>query len=355
MQNYVDTGLVRGAGTAVRDPRIPEHSVPCDTIVCHTYDGQQLVTIRPLAADLDFQGTHAGVRSHSLFVPRFVDAFGWRVSGYTQVVFTDSTLARGMPRHNLSHLWVYADPLDPGDSYWHKTENTCYAGNVYCAVNIKESGTMISTTRVNGVVHSDSVLIYCSETESILNGETVRQMMMALLDSSNAADPVPENRHERYYLILQDTVTPGAKPYLYIMPRQPGADVCQAGELNMPDVPLPWPNTKILAYGHDHTSAGEVTKCKNEDGTFKIDPLTGDTLVFPHVNGASISDWDQFRIVNDPVENATYQNKGWLPMPSFVIDKVRMYTMRITDSEGDETKPGNLITWGYGRCKWPRR
>lgn len=214
---------------------------------------------------------------------------------------------------------------------------------------------MTSTTRVNGVVQNDSVLIYCAETESLFNNDAIRQQFMNVLDSSNASDPDPENRHERYFLILQDTVAPGAKPYLYIMPRQPGADVCQAGELNMPDIPLPWPNTKILAYGHDHTSTNLVTKCKNADGTYKTDPLTGNPMELPHVNRASTPDWDQFRIINDPVVDSTYQRKGWLPMPSFVIDKVRIYTMRNADSPGDETKSGNLITWGFGRCKWPRR
>ena len=108
MQNYVDTGLVRGQGTAIRDAKVPEEHVPCDTIVCHTYSGSQLVTIRPLAAKLDFEGTYANTRSHALFVPRFVDALGYTVTGYAQIVFTDSTISRGFPRANLGHMTTIA-------------------------------------------------------------------------------------------------------------------------------------------------------------------------------------------------------------------------------------------------------
>lgn len=60
MQNYIDTGIVRGTGTAIRDAKIPEEHVPCDTILCHTYSGSQTVRITPLAADLDFKATYGG-------------------------------------------------------------------------------------------------------------------------------------------------------------------------------------------------------------------------------------------------------------------------------------------------------
>lgn len=92
--------------------------------------------------------------------------------------------------------------------------------------------------------------------------------MMNLLDSSDAYNPEPQDRVERLYLILKDTVTPGAKPYLYVMPLQGGADACATDSLNMPDIPLPWPNRKILGYGHTHVAAGFILKCKNDDGTY---------------------------------------------------------------------------------------
>ena len=358
MGDYSVRALVAGTATAVRGP-LPVTSTWCgpngtESPCVYTATGSQHITIAPVAGALDFEGTNSGIRSHSFFVTPFVGAIGNRITGYHTFAFTDSTVARGLPQRNLSKLWIPADPL-AWDPYWRKTENTCYAGNLYCDVNIKESGTMTSTTRVNGVVQNDSVLIYCLETESLLNNDQIRQQLMAVFDSSNADDPDPENRHERWFLVLQDTVTPGAKPYLYIMPLQPGADVCQTGEMVMPDIPLPWPNTKIIALGHDHTSAGLTTRCKNEYGQYETDSITGDTLVFEHVFGASTRDWRPFRVFNDPAQNTPFQNKGWLPLKSFVIDKTRMYTMRNTDLPGDETKSGNLITWGFGRCKWPRR
>jgi hypothetical protein len=182
MQVYIDTGLVRGDGTAIRDAKIPETSVPCDTIVCHTYDGYQTVTIRPLEADLDFEATYNGIRSQQIFLPRFVnDSSGATLVGYKTVIFTDSTFIRGMPRRNLSHTWSFADPTDPGDPYWHKTENTCYAGLVYCEVNIKETGNMVSLTRVNGIEQTDTVTIYCIDSIGVFNSDKVRQGLIAVM------------------------------------------------------------------------------------------------------------------------------------------------------------------------------
>ena|SRR5687768_12811480 len=56
--------------------------------------------------------------------------------------------------------------------------------SAYCYINIKESGMMTSRTRVNGVEHTDSVTIYCSSAEPLLNYDAIRQKMMSVLDSS---------------------------------------------------------------------------------------------------------------------------------------------------------------------------
>lgn len=187
MQNYIDTGVVRGAGTAIRDAKVPEEHMPCDTIVCHTYSGTQSITITPLQADLDYQGTFAGVRSSALFLPKFTLSVG-----YHQVIFTDSTIPRGMPLQPLQHTWTYADPTDPGHWYWHKTDmNQCpnytppLYPSAYCAINIKETGIMTSRARVNGVEHVGSVTAYCADSIALLNNDLVRQGMLAVLTRRN--------------------------------------------------------------------------------------------------------------------------------------------------------------------------
>jgi hypothetical protein len=348
-RNYVDTGLVRGAGTAVRKPKIPEESVPCDTIVCHIYDGSQTVTIRPLEADLDFKATFGGVRRDHHFVPRFSGSVG-----YHTIIFTDSTLPRGMPLQPLNHSWFYADPTDPGHPYWHKTDiNQCpnYSPplypSAYCAINIKEAGMMTSRTRVNGVEHTDSVTIYCIETEPLLNSDMVRQQLLALLVSSHANDSDPANRVERRFLILKDTVTPGSAPYLYFFPRDPSASVCNTGPQTLPDIPLPWPNRKVLAHGHDHLSEPNISvQCTDS---------TGMTYVAKTVDGASTDDWEFTNLVNNPAQNPTYQQIGWLPMSGFIIDKHNVFVMRPGQSAGSEHQTGNKFRWDKGLCAWPKR
>jgi hypothetical protein len=358
MSNYSVRALVGGTGTATRGPLPSGNTYPCDSIrnagdQCYTATGEQTITVTPLAATLDFQGTYAGVRGHSLFVPPFVNDAGDLVTGYNTIIFTDSTLPRGMPLRNLDHTWIFADPTDPGHWYWHKTENTCYAGNVYCAVNVKETGTMTSRTRVNGVEHQDSVVVYCT-ADTLLNTDSVRQALLALLDSSNAYDSDYQNRTERYFLILQDTVSPGAKPYIYFYSTFPTADVSQT-KTELPTVTY-FANTKVLAHGHSHPSEpNQSVTCHDSDTGELVVDENGNPITQKTVDGADKYDWQWTNTVNNPALNPTYAAKGWLPMPGFIIDKHNVFTLRPGQSLGDEHNSGNKFPFGNGRCKWPRR
>jgi hypothetical protein len=220
-----------------------------------------------------------------------------------------------------------------------------YPGLV-CDINVKESGTMTSLTRINGVEHTDTATIYCSETEPLLNYDKVRQGLLALLDSSHAGDSNPLNRYELQFLILKDTVTAGAEPYVFIMPKAPNANVCWTNVL-MPPLADLLPNTRILAQGHDHPSEpNQTVNCKDRNGN----SYSGKTS-----NGAEKAD----RVFADSVNSATkypeYAAKGWQPMPSFVIDKHNLYRQLPGQKLGKEKKGNNKVTWDKGFCAWPKR
>lgn len=252
-----------------------------------------------------------------------------------------------MPLKNLNHAWTFADPTAPGHPYWHKTENTCYAGLIYCSVNVKETGIMTSTTRVNGVEHTDSVMIYCVETEPLLNYHAVRQGLLAMLDSSNAQNPDPALRSERSFFVLQDTVTPGAVPYIQILPRQPTDNVCQFDIGPNLYVPLPWSNRKVLAWGHDHPSEpGVDVTCTNSNGT-----VTGTGTT---VDVATADDWEVANDYNDSLKNPGFAYKGWLPESGLIIDLHKLMVLRPGQAGGSETAAGNAFNWDRGLCAWPK-
>ncbi len=168
---------VRGGGSG--DP------VNCGASPCHTVSGTQNVTISPLAADLDFKGYYGSQAARTLFVPPFT-----HVSGYYHITFADSALPRSahgiaMPFQAISWAWQKTDPMAPADSYWHSTDDhqcpTRVGGPPYtsntCILDVKESGYLLSTTRVNGVPHTDSVSVDCITEDSVFNKGTVRQEM----------------------------------------------------------------------------------------------------------------------------------------------------------------------------------
>ena len=113
------TAVVSGTGKAKRNPGIPSnHPGPCDSpVVCHTYTGEQTVTVVPLAGDLDLQVRYElenrTVRK-ALFIHPFINS---NTYAYQRVNFTDSTTPRGLPIKPLYNTWTMTDPSAPPD-YW---------------------------------------------------------------------------------------------------------------------------------------------------------------------------------------------------------------------------------------------
>ena len=244
------------------------------------------------------------------------------------------------------------DPSAP-PGYWNHTQATAYCNmsnpGVVCPIDVRETGIFKTTARVNGVEHSDDVTLYCSESEPLLNNDLVRQQMMADLDSSNAASSDYTQRSERYFLVLQDTVAPGATPYLKIYPHLPSDDVCFDSTF------IPYPanlpaNTKIVAHGHDHPSEPNISvMCKDSTGASTIPATT--------VYGADQGDRDW----------ADRVNTLYPTMPGYIIDKHNVYVLRPGQSLGHDHDPGNQFNWDglsktpndatrfLRRCGWPKR
>lgn len=365
------TAVVTGNGTAIRTPNIPVyHPGVCDTIVCHTYSGEHAVLVEPVQGELDLQAYYwaeppTRLVRKSLFVHPFTNSTPW---AYQKVIFTDSTTPRGLPMRPLSHVWNMADPTYPG-GYWGHTElpGTC-VGNVganppvypsaYCPVNVKESGVYESRVRVNGVEHVESVTIYCSESETLLNNDLVRQQMLAVLDSSNAWSTNQAQVVERWFYIVLDESLPGSKPYVITFPRGPNDDIC-SGNAVVPTPSMVPPNTRVLAWGHDHPFDPATTPfvvCRDNNGRLNA---------FTPAEGASPEDRISADSVNSPTFNPAAQNAGWLPMSSFIIDMHNVYVLRPGGKAGEERNTGNMFNWdglkptdpttAAGRCRWPKR
>lgn len=362
------TAVVQGSGTATRTPNIPWDSPSdCDTIVCHTYSGSQTVTIVPVAGDLDLQAFYAlegRSARKALFIHPFTNA---DMYAHQTVTFTDSTTPRGLPMKPMSHTWTMTDPSAP-NGFWNHTAvpGSCLGStpSSFCPVDIKETGIWTSQVRVNGVSHSEDITLYCSESEPLLNNDLVRQQMRGALDSSQAWSTNALALNERQFLVVQDTVTPGAMPHLMILPRDPTADECNG----TPQTPTPAsvpPNTRILAWGHTHPFEASDSNptmrlafCKDAAGRLGAKTME---------EGASKEDRQATNAFNDPAFNQTTQAAGWLPMPSFIIDIHNVYVLRPGQALGDELNAGNKFSWDsfyktptdttrtLRRCGWPKR
>lgn len=170
---------------------------------------------------------------------------------------------------------------------------------------------------------------------------------LAVLDSSNATNPDPALRSERTFFVLQDTLTPGAAPYIQILPRQPQDNVCDFNLGPHLSLPLPWTNRKVLAWGHDHPSEPNIeVQCTNADGTVTDTATTVDV--------ATREDWKVARNYNDSTKNAGFASKGWLPGPGLLMDLHKLMVLRPGQAEGSETAAGNAFTWDRGLCAWPK-
>ena len=355
--DYTVRAKVGGFGIMVRSAKPSGNTYPCDSIrsagdQCYMVDGQQTITIAPLPAALDFKGTYGGKRSRGLFVDPFVDSLNQTIHPYYTILFTDSANTREKPLRNLLHAWSFADPSDPGHPYWHKTDdNECPDGVSYCAVNVKETGTMDTQSRVNGTYQSDGVSIYCRDTLTVLNSDGVRQGLMAVNDSSGYPSKPETDRVERAFLIVQDSVTPGAEPYVWFFPKAANADGCQVGDsfLDWSGRPV---NTRVLAGGHAHAfNPGDIVVCKDSTGQVKRDK--DGNIIFGTVQlGASTFDWNHLRFVNIPNLNPGTV----LPIKEYAVKGNEVLILDPSKPEGSEQLPGGSFIWPTkGRCAWPKR
>lgn len=213
---------------------------------------------------------------------------------------------------------------------------------------------MTSRTRVNGVEHRDSVTVYCSDTIPMFNSDSVRQGLMAVLDSSGVFTRPTQYRIERIFFILQDTVTPGAKPFIYLIPTLPHADACQAGDQPYPSFSDRPPNTKVLAWGHDHIGdPGEPIWCIDErTGVYQIDPRTGAPIFSEIAPGATYDDWKMVWERNQPND----PNYLGAPINHFIIRPHDVITLRPGQMPNSAVSlPANVKKWEKGRCAWPKR
>jgi hypothetical protein len=338
MQDFVTTAVVTGSGTATRDGPIPLDHPLCDTIVCHTYvAGGHTITITPLEADLFVAATFGSKTGKSVFVPAFTPS-----NYYQYVHFAESTLPAGMPMKVLSRAWRMADPNNSSGGTGNSNfAGTCignpnatppiYPGSV-CDVAIKESGVMTTTTRVNGVVHTDSACVQCAVSDSIVNAQVVRNKMMQISDSSYGTGPV-SNRKEHVMAIIQDTVS--GMITTQDMPTTI-ADQCQSKWSYITDYSFLQPTEKVLAYAHTHP------QYQNESyGCIGRAPTNG-------APGGSTDDWKTLKkIVNDPF----YVTKGWHP-PMYIIANDNVYKMDWAKGPGPDRRP--MMRWDTGRCAWIR-
>lgn len=346
------TAVMYGGGSATRTFNIPTYTPgPCDTVVCHTYSGGQTITVVPLAGDLDLQARYfleSRTVRKGLFIHPFTNTDTY---AHQTVSFTDSTTPRGLPIKALSNTWTMMDPTAP-PGYWNHTQvpAACLGSSplLACSVDIRETGIWAAAARVNGVEHDDDITIYCAESEALLNNDVLRQQLLSALDSSNANDPDYHNRFERFFFVFQDTVTPGAMPYLVFTPHQPTDDVCHVETPVLPGPALLPPNTKFLGTGHDHPSESfTVVKCRDSNGNQTIPQST--------VYGASKADIKEERRVNLSYPNAV----------QFIIDKHNVYLVRPGATLGDEHLTGNEFSWDglmpprddrlRRRCGWPKK
>lgn len=348
------TAVVYGDGSAMRTANIPQYAPPsiCDTITCHTYTGSHSITVAPLAGDLDLQVYYAlesRIARKALFVRPFNNTDTY---AHQRVSFRDTTSPTDLPLRPLQHTWTMMDPTAP-NGYWNHSQvwpsclRTSPPPSLRCDFDVRETGVWASRVRVNGVEHYDELALYCAESEPLLNNDKLRQQLLSALDSSNANDPDFHNRVERYFFVLQDSVTPGAQPYLAFTPRQPTDDVCYATTPSLPAPLLP-PNTKVLGFGHEHPSESfVVVKCRDQDGNQTIPRTTA--------YGASNTD-----IVEQRRFNAVYPNAV-----QFIIDKHNVYIVRPGANLGDEHLTGNEVSWDglmpprddrlRRRCGWPKK
>ena len=150
------------------------------------------------------------------------------------------------------------------------------------------------------------------------------------------------------HFILQDTVTPGAMPYVDIKPSTVTSDGCQHRPPHFNDRPA---NTKLLGWGHTHPNEFETTYCKDTLAwtDWQRDSL-GTPIEYTHLPGASEADVDMAFKRTDP----TYEYYAG-PMDHFIITP---RFLRIIKPSRQLRKavwnlPANNPSVYKGKCAWP--
>lgn len=178
MADYSTRAWIGGTVTATRGP-LPVTNNYCGGPCFYEAIGSQHIRIAPLAGDLTFKGSWSTQSGKTLFIPLSPSNY------YVMVRFQEFTNPSGLTLKPLRRTWKRADTTLTGNrTNINECPNGNYEGNpptypgLVCDIYVKESGTMTSLTRINGVQRTDSVTLYCSDSIALLNNETVRQGML---------------------------------------------------------------------------------------------------------------------------------------------------------------------------------
>lgn len=333
--SWVDTALVTGNVHATRGYAVPWLNPSCSASgdPCHTYSGLQAITLNPLPAE--FKTVITG----NQFRPVPFSLY------WNSTVTPNSAHGIGMPLRMVSRVWVKADPADSTGA---AMSPACSLIERSCGGWVPQAGTLIETARANGVQHLDSVEIYCPDSMPLLNHIAVRRgMRTALFDSAGYPNKSPNDRVEHAFFILQDTVTPGAMPYVDIKPATVTSDGCGVDPPHFNQRP---PNTKVLAWGHTHPNEFEDSFCKDSNGLDWKRDAAGNPILFTHLPGASDAD------VNMAYDRADPSSPYYVgPIDHFIVSP---YALRIIKPSRQMRNAVNKLAANNprvktGKCAWP--
>jgi len=341
ISSYTDTAIVGAAAPgdsvfAVRSAKVPENAGDCAPAAsCYTYSGSTTLTLTPLYADLDLSGGVNGKTGRYLFVPKFTHS-----NGYIGINFIDSALPRVRPFQAISWDWRKADPAATPDPSWGSTDvhGMCptrslpfYTANI-CYLNVKETGVLQSVTRVNGLLHTDSVCIQCSAGDSLIDDGRVRNALIRLIQSSNYTGP-QANREEHVMAIARDTLT-GQLTTLPITNNGAG-NVCNSS-WTIPSVSnIKSFGLRLVAIVHTHPAQiNEYVNCPNPNESGNV------------TAGGSGKDWSSMRTMNNQPD---YQAAGW-KIPWYIMQSQNVYRMDPNGHRG--SGDSKVMGWDSGLCAW---
>lgn len=331
--SYLDTILVRGTGRVERAIGFREYSYECSPAPrCHTYSGNQTVSVRVLPAGVKIVASK-----------QMVTINDWVT--FTATGNPDSIGGVKVPIKVTAWQWI---PAGGGTGQ----TGQCFPNSNPCSRQIKEAGTMKVTAIVQGVEQTATVIVECRITvpspDSVLNTPQVRREFMAQLAASNP-DSTPESlkRKERGGLIwqMQDgsyfaqtvadplatqcaytpsqgTAPPNAVTYVALFhthPNKPGHKV-----YGCPDSPAGVPQSQFPGDGKEVPLAGD--KAKNGGGSPADWRFARDQTLPVFVVDADGTVW---RL--DPQVNDTSSNPAQIPNPNKFVFRALEGSSRTCD------------------------